>query len=465
MLAGLAAAALVLSACGAVPTAAVHAGGTHPTTGVPGNSQARSCTTTVHGTVHGVVAGPGSLTAAWLPAGFRLHRSNPGTSSSPPSATYTKATTVSSATASGATRVSLGLSYSAGPLSNATPGSNSAQRVVVQGHPGLLDTGPPAPQLAGVYWKPAPGEVLSVVGSEMPAPEVLKVAEHVVFSPPTSVSLPNAPGVIVTRAAAIAAALRAAGGTAALRASGGTGPSARAKLSSWTEVQALLQASHYGSGTFTAPSVLVTAPWKPVWAVLVDGTEPELVVVDATSGHPLLTIPAGNHPSWFAALTDRSQRPGGSCPGESTSALPFGVLTRQEETYTAGGLGAPVGVPGEHARTTVLLKLTTVPALDRADPGIYGGCVQQDCALEQLTWLRADVVSAPAGRTLACLPGWASVPPGYHPKQVKQYTTISIPGSVGITCGPPPRWLSSLRDLAPPSRAPDRGAGGKATVP
>ena len=99
----------------------------------------------------------------------------------------------------------------------------------------------------------------------------------------------------------------------------------------------------------------------------------------------------------------------------------------------------------------MILKLTTVSVLNRADPGLYGGCVQQNCSLNELVWPTIVVVRAPAGKTLACLPPWASYPPGYRPKQVSQYVTIGVEGNAGIFCGAVPTWVNQLQDLAPPA--------------
>ncbi|MHB8341875.1 MAG: hypothetical protein ACYDB7_11995, partial [Mycobacteriales bacterium] len=88
---------------------------------------------------------------------------------------------------------------------------------------------------------------------------------------------------------------------------------------------------------------------------------------------------------------------------------------------------------------------------DRVDPGLYGGCVAVNCSLEELVWLPVQVVAAPPGETLTCLPPPVPVPPGYHPKQVPAYVTISLAGGNEIDCGPLPGWVSRLVDLAPPA--------------
>jgi hypothetical protein len=438
----LAAGALLLAACGATASSAAHP---HASERVGVAAKTTGCATTVHG----VVPGPGMLAAQWLPAGFRL---TSGTTSDPSSGlTY-------SSTGSDPPRIELHLSNSPGPLTAAAGGRTSATTIDVQGHPGLLEEGPPDPRFIGAYWKPTASHLLSVVGYKLPAATVIQVARQVTFSPPDVVSLPVQPGPIVTKTSAVAAAKRA---THLSR------PSAQAKLSSWSEVSALLRADH---ATPSSGASVIPNPWKPVWAVLLTGNSPgagststssrssgaELVVVDAASGKAL-AVGAVAHHAWFAALTNRDPSLRG-CPGGSTARLPFGVLTREEESYVATSFPAPLGAPG--ATRSVILKLTTVPVLNRADPGLYGGCVQQSCSLDELVWPAIAVVHAPAGKTLACLPPWASYPAGYQPKQVRQYVTISVAGSSGVICGPVPKWVNQLADLAPPASkwgAADRG--------
>ena len=430
----LAAGALSLAACGAAGSAA------------PSARSSRSAQVTASGpvgcttTVHGAVPGPASLAAQWLPAGFHL---TSGTTSDPTSGlTY-------STTGSDPPRIELHLSNSPGALTAAVGGRTSATAVEVQGHPGLLEGGPPDPHFIGIYWKPTTSDLLSVVGYKLPAATIIDVAQHVAFSPPSVVSLPVQPGPVVTKESAVATARRAAHLSRS---------SAQAKLSSWAEISALLQAD---DAVTSSGALLVPTPWQPVWAVLLTGTSPsagststsstssgtELVVVEAASGKAM-NVGAIAHQAWFVALTNRDPSLGG-CPGGSTARLPFGVLTRSEETYVAASSPAPLGAPG--ATRSVILKLTTVPVLNRADPGLYGGCVQQSCSLDELVWPTIVVVRAPAGKTLSCLPGSVSVPPGYHPKQVSQYVTIGVAGNAGVLCGPVPNWVNQLQDLAPPA--------------
>jgi len=398
-------------------------------------------------TVRGVVSSPGSLTAGWLPGGFQLIGGGDSAPGATPGATY-------AATGEGADppRVQLHFSYGPGPLSPMDGGNATATPVEVQGHPGLVESGPPAAQFIGVYWKPTAGVLLSTVGYKVPATIVVGIAQRVRLTPPGAVSLPDTPGPIVARSAAMTAARR-------------TVPdfgSTMAKLSSWTEVTALLHADNASMAT-SAPSPSVDTPWAPVWVVLLSpfrSTRPtgatgsgsptaatQLVAVDAASGQSQLAVPLAGGTSWFAALTDRDPNLGG-CPGGSTARLPFGVLTSDEETYAVRASAVP-GSAGE--TTSVVLKLTTVPTLNRADPGLYGGCMQQSCSLNELVWPSIVVVKAPAGKTLACLPPDASVPPGYQPKQVKQYVRIGVTRSGEFVCGPLPGWVTQLEDLAPPA--------------
>lgn len=404
-----------LTACGAVRSAAGR---------TSGGGVASGCVTTVRG----VVDGPGSLTATWLPPGYRLR-----TGSQPPAglpaASYVEVTGHPDPP-----RLMLSSISRPGPLTAAAAGGRAnGVPVLVNGRHGLLESGPPARQFTGVYWKPGPAYLLGVVGYRVPAAIVLKVARRVSFLAPGIVTLPVAPGRIIARRAAIAAAERATG--AGRR-------HAAAKLSSWTEVAALAaQAQHIPP----APPELTRSPWRPVWAVLLTGLQaaPVVVVVDAGSGQAEATL--GGRGSWFPALTDRDSASTGRCPGGSTARLPFGVLTRNEQEYAA----AP-GRAGQHARASVRLVLSTVPRVNRADNGLYGGCGQQDCSIDQLVWVTITTIRAAPGRTVACLPGSVSVPPGYQPKQVKQYYSVAVPGNVGIGCGRVPGSVRSLTDLAPP---------------
>jgi hypothetical protein len=336
-------------------------------------------------------------------------------------------------------RIELHLANSPGPLVPSDGPRPTAVTVEVQGNPALLETGAPDPDFIGVYWKPIAGDLLTIVGYKLPAETVIETAQNVAFSPPHAVSLPLTPGPIINESTAITAARHVAPSPRV---------AARAKLSSWTEITAMLQASHFESGA-TALAGVTDTPWRPVWAVLLSGSgtrsmSDELVVVDADTGKPLSMASEETH-AWFFAMTNRDPTLGG-CPGGSKSRLPFGVLTRDEEAYAMAHLPEPA-VQG--ASTTKILKLTTVTALNQADPGLYGGCSQQNCSLRELVWPTIVIVHAPPGKTLACLPPSASYPPGYRPKHVHEYVTISVLDNSSINCGRIPSWVEQLTDLAP----------------
>jgi hypothetical protein len=395
-----------------------------------GGASPASCLTTVHG----VVTGPGRLLADWLPSGFHLTAGNVADPSNGVIYSLTSARP-------DPPRLELDLSYRSGALRPLVGGRTRATRIQVQGRPALLESGPPTPQFIGVYWKPTPNELLSVVGYKLFAAAVLDAARHVSFISPGVVDLPITPGPIVTRTQALAAVKRVVGQD---------GLHANAKLSSWTEIDAILQAGKANSKPVRAPGTLTSAPWLPVWAVLLapgagwSGTALQLVVLDAASGAVELNVPIKST-GWFTLLTDRDPRLPG-CPGGSTARVPYGVLTRNEATYLAEHTRPPdVG----DVTITWVVKLTTVPALNRADPGLYGGCVEQDCNLNELVWPTIEVVHAPRGQTLACLPPFATYPPSYKPKQVKQYYMISVPNNDEIGCGALPGWVAKLKDLAP----------------
>jgi hypothetical protein len=61
--------------------------------------------------------------------------------------------------------------------------------------------------------------------------------------------------------------------------------------------------------------------------------------------------------------------------------MPFGMLTRTEERYAAGQSSGhwPAGSVG-----STRLVLSTVSAVNKAEPGLYGGCVRQNCSISEL---------------------------------------------------------------------------------
>lgn len=429
--------------------------------------------------MHGVTAGPGSLAAGFLPDGARL---DSGTAVVP-----SEFLTYRLPGGSDPPRIELSFGLAPDPPISDPGGRGTVQPVTIQGHPGRLTGGQPDPDWIGVYWSDG-RYLLDVVGYQVPASVVLQVAQHTVFSPPETVALPESPGPIVASSRTVRAArqsLVSPQGQPGLP--GGPRSTTVAKLSSWTEVEALMVSDwdrlHSGNPGNTAadiyavPPTAAAAPWRPLWAVLVAPTapvpgapgtpapsrgqapslgqapsavqarspgQPELVMVDAATGQVVLKERTDSDPTWFAALTDRDPAQAG-CPGGSRARLPFGVLTRDEQTYTQVGVHPPGADPAD---TTTVVKLTTVAALNRADPGLYGGCVHQDCSLDQLVWPAVEIVRAPPGHTVTCAP--LSVPPGYQPRQVSTYFTISVPGNSETGCGPLPAWFTSLTDLAPP---------------
>ncbi len=254
---------------------------------------------------------------------------------------------------------------------------------------------------------------------------------------PGIISLPSTPGRIVTRKAALTAAEQVTGLRTAR---------ASVKLSSWTEIEALATAR--GHQVPAAPRVLSDSPWRPDWAVLLTSSahRSQVVVVDAASGLAEFSIAVNGRPAWFSELTDRDpasaiQR----CPGGSTALVPFGVLTRDEQSYLTDPPRATA-----HATASIRFVLSTVPAVNKADTGLYGGCVTTNCSIRQLVWVTIEIVRARPGKTVACLPGAISVPAGYKAKQVKQYFTVGVPDNYGVGCGPLPASLERLKNLAPP---------------
>jgi hypothetical protein len=315
--------------------------------------------------------------------------------------------------------------------------------VEIQGRAALLESGPPGPQWTSAYWETAGNQLLSVAGYEVSANVVLRAAEHVSFVPAGVVQLPVTPGEIVGRARALAATERAAGRTW----SDGV-----AKLSSWTELDGL--ATH-GNVTLEATGALAAVPWHPIWAVLFSAASSsavalvwKLVVVDAASGSVQLDTVRNGPATWFLHLTDRGPRIGG-CPGGSNAAVPFGVFTRQEAVYVATPPTSPAG-----ETVSVVVKLTTVVALNHADPSLYGGCFEQNCDLDELVWPSIETVHALPGHWITYAP--FSYPPGAgFPRKVRQVFGISVPGNSEGGPGPLPSWVAKLKDLAPPlSRAP-----------
>lgn len=390
------------------------------------------------GVIHGVMYGPGRLLPTWLPAGFRRSTATQA-GLTMPTENYTRA-----GGQPDSPRIEVGFANDPRPFTRFSGGQAAREYPSIQGHRGRLEAGPPAARLISVYWKPDSVHLLKVTGYKVSAAVVVTVAKNLWFDPPGLVPLPLRAGSIVSKRVAIEVALRV-GDIAAGR--------SIAKLTSWAEVAALLAAGHAGGVLAGLPGAFASERWQPVWTVLVTGTATgaaTVVLVNAATGQPLVTAPTAGHPAWFSALTDRSRTLAHRCQGGSLVRVPFGILTRNEEAFVVGAT-QPVFT---HASTTVRLKLTTVPAMDRADSGIYGGCAQQSCSINELVWVIITTVRASTGSTVACLPGFASHPPGYRPGHVKKYFLVSVPGNDGIYCRSLPDRIARLRDLSPPLARP-----------
>jgi hypothetical protein len=397
--------------------------------------------------VPGVLYGPGLLAPTWLPAGFGpapVTRSGTGM----PTENY-----VLAGDAIDPPRIELGFAdyrLPIGRLIGAGPGGGVASGrardhrpdlvpALIEGRPGRLER--PGHHVIVVYWKPDGTHLLTVAGYSEPASVVLTVARNVWFDPPGLVSLPLSPGRVISRSAAARTARRVSGLRLAR---------AVAKLSSWAELVAMLTAGRSGADVSKVPGVFNSGRWQAVWAVLLihrSGGTATLVVLDAATGQPVVTAPTGPHPSWFAALTDRSSTIARRCQGGSRARLPFGVLTRNEESYVTR---AQAGLRVDHATTSESLTLTTVSALNRADSAIYGDCVQQGCSIAELVWVAITTVRADPGTTVACLPRSAGAPSRYRPAQVRQYYGVVVPGNTAIYCRKLPSAIARLKDLAPP---------------
>jgi hypothetical protein len=426
---------LALTACAPVGPASPAGHSRHGRTAGHGSdhSQATGCVTTIHG----VMYGPGRLLPTWLPSGFRRSAATQA-GLAMPTENYTLATRRPNPP-----RIEVGFANDPRPFARFTGGRPARDYPTIEGHRGRLEAGPPTAQLVSVYWKPDSVHLLEVTGYKVSASEVVTVAKNVWFDPPGLVPLPVSPGRIVSKRAAIGMARRAI--------DFGTGHSI-AKLSSWAEVAAVLLAGHAQADLNSVPGAFASERWQPIWTVLVtaSGGATAVVLINAASGQPVVTVPTDGHPAWFSALTDRSRTVVRRCQGGSRARLPFGVLTRNEEAFVVRS-AATRPIPGAgHARTTVRLKLTTLPAMNRAASGIYGGCIQQSCSIEELVWVIITTVRANPGSTVACLPGWADSAPGYRPRQVKQYFWVSVPGNYGIYCRRLPAPILRLRDLSPP---------------
>jgi hypothetical protein len=380
------------------------------------------CTTTVRD----AASTPITLTARWLPAGFRLSH-NDSSNSARPAVIYT-----SSVQASARLELSATL-HRAGLHPADTAGSTVVRPAVVGDRPAFIGRGQ-QDQLTSVYWKTTSGYLISVVGYRVAERAVMRVARHIRFIPSITTALPVDPGMVVTRRAVITTASRWAGGESRL---------ALAKLTSWTEVAEMVSARS-GRAAPAAPDVLSATPWRPVWAVLLPGppAQRSLVVVDAVTGQVVADLSDGP-PGWYPALTDRAS---GGCPGGSSARLPFGVLTRTEQSYTAGLDSAhwPAGFNGSRR-----IVLSTVTEVNKADPGLYSGCIQQNCTISQLVWVTITTERGIGRHRLSCLPPSGPAPAGYRPHKVRETFVVDVRDDEETGCGPLPRRIAALKDLAP----------------
>jgi len=409
-------------------------------------------------TVHGVIAASQTISPGYLPKGFQLTEGDPNDAANQMT-TYGTVGRHSSHD-----YVEVRITDNSSPLSASIIGRAGTVTTTIQGHRGLVATGLPAP-FEGVYWKPRPQTLASVVGWGLTTGTTLRVARALSVSPGGIVSLPVRTGQIYGRAAAIGRARRAA----IFIPSG-----AVAKLTSWTEVQTLIERAYGSEVQFKGPSPLNVTPWAPAWAVIVyakfplelrrssrNGVLPgpgaslrdpngnfanaELIMVNAASGHQVPALWMQSNAGWFAAITDRDPALKG-CPGGSTSRLPFGVLTRDEESFTVRGLRRP---QPDGVRNSVIMKLTTIRIL--AQHGLCGG-LGADCSINQLVWPTITIERAASGKSLPC------PPPGFEgPSPRGRSTTKRVTVEFGISnagnseggCGPPPKWVYSMKDLAP----------------
>ena len=373
------------------------------------------------------------MTVDYVPPGFSLKSGNPhdigpGRESSP--LTYEKN--------NGVNRFPSGLTISTLPAERPlgsdvighTNDKYSETPVTVNGHLGLMLTGAYTNPRVVVEWRATTNTTMSVNAFLVESAQVLAVARALRFHPPVVLALPLVAGHVVTRAQAISAA--ATSGQTVIG----------AKLTSFTEVSTLIQAQLRTTSDLGEPSDLAATPWRPIWAVLLGKASSDLVLIDAASGEVEWRTSAPIDAGWFQALTDRgSNLPG--CLGGTTTRIPFGVLTRTEESYAQPGRLPP----SSGSTVTTQYKLVSLAALNRTGQG--EGCVQY-CSLEQVVWIMVAVTKAPRGSTVVCpIP---SLGRGSASK-VAEYTQFAFGNAAGINCSGPEAWYLDLEDLAPPQPA------------
>jgi hypothetical protein len=374
-------------------------------------------------TVHGFLVGQSALTADFIPAGFK--------NISDPAQSGVIGTYRSVNGGGDPPWVRVNLSILKGKLTGSVGGLSAPTGARVQGHPALLESGAfRGLPFIGLYWKKGSGHLLSVVGYKLPESMVLRVAAHVHARVGLKTPLALSPGRIVSRSAAVSKARQWVSFRAA---------SARAKLSSWTEVLT------FNRQFFLAPGFPPT-PWHPIWAVMLTrrGHGPRLVVIDAHSGRVAFSASDSDRSGWFEALTDRDPTVHSGCPGGTSARLPFGIMTRTEEAFTLRGSGGSSLVGRVRVKNIVIMKLTTISAVH------YIGCTQLDCGPYDLLWPRISVTLAPPGKLLPCVVSWGHAGRVSKPKMTKEYFSISAGNNSESGCGPLPHWVTRLRDLAPP---------------
>ena len=392
---------------------------------------------------------PVQTTPGFLPHGFRLESGNPNDSGNQPLTYETKGPRARP-------YVEIRITSTRKPLGPTLFGRSGTVSTRIQGYPALLNTA--IAPFAAVDWKPDADLLVSVETWGEPSQVLLHIARTLSVGAGGIVRLPVKPGPIVSRSRARSLSLRL------LRAKGSK---ATTKLTTWTELQGNLQSAVSNGRTYPGPTVLSKVPWLPLWAVLVrevaagapysvpPSSPYTLALVVVTDSGRVLRLPLEGRlknvplypspwiPPWFRALTDRDPSRAG-CPGGSSSRLPFGVPTRNEEAYIQRFTSSTTPNGDRNVR---VLKLTTVKILSRH--GLCGG-PGEDCTLDSLAWPSIDYTIAPLHHLLQCPPPWVSVHAGYKYPRVRFEFGISYGGNSESGCTRLPKWARTLKDLAPP---------------
>jgi len=248
----------------------------------------------------------------------------------------------------------LGRRHSAIPLSSLM-GINQSEPVTIQGKAGLQFAGPP--QGSGdiaIDWTESIGVILFVTAHNVPASEVLAVANNLQYVPGTSLTYPTRPRVTVSKRQAQSLLP-------------GAGSSPQAVLTSFGEVDAVTSLPPINHVSVLNPSVEVTRPVWVVWTRTKEDVK-KTVVVDANSSVKLAEL-TGVPAASLLSLTDRSAA---SCEP------PFGVLTRRE-------IGYLIPTPPQITST---LKLMTLGTLRGTKEGSFvGNCNLVICDLQTVVWV------------------------------------------------------------------------------